>query len=57
MAEREPPHLDHVREEFERVREEESERAPSDEPTRRGEIPPERIRESVERLEPQPPDE
>lgn len=55
MAEREPPDLDHVREELEREREDEGAR--SSPPTRREEIPPERIRESLERLDPQRPDE
>ncbi len=55
MAEREPPDLDRVREELDRGRDEEG--PPSDAPTRREEIPPERVRESVERLEPRRPDE
>lgn len=55
MAEREPPDLDNVREELERAREDDGPRATP--PTRREDIPPERIRESLERLDPQGPDE
>ena len=55
MVEREAPDLDHVREELERERDDE--RARSTPPTRREDIPPERIRESIERLDPERSDE
>ncbi len=55
MAEREPPDLDHVREELERDRQDDGAR--STPPTRREDVPPERIRESIERLEPRRPNE